>query len=98
MSQNVTLIVIITSLSQTLILIVCLGAVFALMKHTSVCQEMVRDFLLDLPLLSSPVILLCMNKELRNQCLLLLQRNPNNDSVNTKSISNTAQEAQYGRN
>ncbi|KAK5897270.1 hypothetical protein CesoFtcFv8_010345 [Champsocephalus esox] len=65
------------------------GAVFALMKHTSVCQEMVRDFLLDLPLLSSPVILLCMNKELRNQCLLLLRRNPNSDSVNTKSISNT---------
>lgn len=29
---------------------------------------------LDLPLLSSPVILLCMNKELRNQCMRLLQR------------------------
>ncbi|KAK5864987.1 hypothetical protein PBY51_016183 [Eleginops maclovinus] len=66
------------------------GSVFALMKHTSVCQEMIRDFLLDLPLLSSPVILLCMNKELRNQCLLLLQRNPNNNnSVNKKSIGNT---------
>lgn len=50
------------------------GAVFALMKHQSVCQEMVRDLLLDLPLLSNPVILLCMNKELRNQCVLLLWR------------------------
>lgn len=47
------------------------------MKHTSVCQEMVRDLLLDLPLLSSPIILLYMNKELRNQCVRLLQRNPN---------------------
>lgn len=53
-----------------------IGAVFALMKHSSVCQEMVRDLLLDLPVLSSPIILLCMNKELRNQCVLLLQRNP----------------------
>lgn len=51
------------------------GAVFALMKHQCVCQEMVRDLLLDLPLLSNPVILLCMNKELRNQCVLLLWRN-----------------------
>lgn len=53
-----------------------IGAVFALMKHSSVCQEMVRDLLLDLPVLSSPIILLCMNKELRTQCVLLLQRNP----------------------
>lgn len=50
------------------------GAVFALMNHPSVCQEMVRELVLDLPLLSSPVILLCMNKELRNQCMRLLQR------------------------
>lgn len=44
------------------------------MNHPSVCQEMVRELVLDLPLLSSPVILLCMNKELRNQCMRLLQR------------------------
>lgn len=53
------------------------------------CQEMVRDLLLDLPLLFSPVILLCMNKELRNQCLLLLQRNPTNHYMEKKSISKT---------
>lgn len=53
----------------------CIGAAFALIDHPSVCQEMVRDLVLDLPLFSSPVILLCMNKELRNQCLQLLQRN-----------------------
>lgn len=46
------------------------------MNHPSVCQEMFRDLLLDLPLLSSPVILLCMNKELRKQCVGLLQRKP----------------------
>lgn len=44
------------------------------MDHPSVCQEMVRELVLDLPLLSSPVILLCMNKELRSQCMRLLQR------------------------
>ncbi|XP_023257920.1 uncharacterized protein LOC111652043 [Seriola lalandi dorsalis] len=65
------------------------GAIFALMEHPSVCQEMVRDLLLDLPLLSSPVILLCMNKELRNHCLLLLQRNPANHYMRKKSISKT---------
>lgn len=54
--------------------VVASGAVFALMDHPSVCQEMVRDLLMDLPLLSNPIILLCMNKELRNQCLLLLFR------------------------
>lgn len=53
----------------------CVGAVFVLINHPSVCQEMVRDLVLDLPLLSSPIILLCMNKELRNQCMQLLQRN-----------------------
>lgn len=57
-------------------LILCtIGAVFALIDHPSVCQETIRDLLLDLPLISSPIILLCMNKELRNQCVLLLQRN-----------------------
>lgn len=50
------------------------GAVFALMNHPSVCQEMIREFVLDLPLLSSPIILLCMNKELRKQCMRLLHR------------------------
>lgn len=44
------------------------------MNHPSVCQEIVRDLLMDLPLLSSPIILLCMNKELRKQCVRLLQR------------------------
>ncbi|KAL7396010.1 hypothetical protein ABVT39_027208 [Epinephelus coioides] len=57
------------------------------MEHLSVCHEMVRDLLLDLPLLSSPIILLCMNKELRNQCLLLLQRNPTNHYMEKKSSS-----------
>ncbi|CAN9514856.1 unnamed protein product [Ophioblennius macclurei] len=61
------------------------GAVFAMMKHSSVCQEMVRDLLLDLPLLSSPIILLCMNKELRNQCVLLLHRNPPDHNGGTKN-------------
>ncbi|XP_034545838.1 uncharacterized protein LOC117817313 isoform X1 [Notolabrus celidotus] len=65
------------------------GAVFALMEHPSVCQEMVRDLLLDLPLLSSPIILLCMNKELRNQCVLLLQRKPANWYEGKTSISKT---------
>ncbi|XP_037635915.1 uncharacterized protein LOC119494248 [Sebastes umbrosus] len=65
------------------------GAVFALTEHLSVCEEMVRDLLLDLPLLSSPIILLCMNKELRNQCLLLLQRNSVNHYMEKKSISKT---------
>lgn len=62
-------------------LLLPVGAVFALMEHLSVCEELVRELLLDLPLLSSPVILLCMNKELRNQCLLLLQRRPTNSHV-----------------
>ncbi|KAK2849316.1 hypothetical protein Q5P01_009150 [Channa striata] len=54
------------------------GAVFALMEQPSICHETVTDLLLDLPLLSSPIILLCMNKELRNQCLFLLQRKHSN--------------------
>ena len=53
--------------------VLCLGAAFSLMDRPSVCQEMVRDVLLDLPLISSPVILFCMNKELRNQGLLILR-------------------------
>ncbi|KAA8589069.1 hypothetical protein FQN60_010414 [Etheostoma spectabile] len=65
------------------------GAVFALMAHLSVCHEMVRDLLLDLPLLSSPIILLCMNKELRNQCVLLLQRKHTNHHLERKSSSKT---------
>ena len=68
-------------------LLCSLGAVFALMEQLSVCQEMVRDLLLDLPLLSSPVILLCMNKELRNQCLLLLQRSSANHYTGRKALS-----------
>ncbi|CAB1458840.1 unnamed protein product [Pleuronectes platessa] len=63
------------------------GAVFALMEHLSVCQEMVRDLLLDLPLLSSPVILLCMNKELRSHCLLLVKRSTANHYMGKKSLS-----------
>lgn len=59
------------------------------MEHQSVCLETVRDFLLDLPLLSNPIILLCMNKELRKQCLLLLQRNPTNHYKGKKSVSKT---------
>lgn len=66
-----------------------IGAVFALMDHPSVCHEMVRDLLLDLPLLLSPIILLCMNKELRNQSLLLLQRNPTDLYMKERSISKT---------
>lgn len=56
-------------------LLLFLGAVFALINDPNVCQEMVRDLVLDLPLLSSPIILLCLNKELRNQCMQLLKRN-----------------------
>ncbi|XP_044061250.1 uncharacterized protein LOC122880309 isoform X2 [Siniperca chuatsi] len=77
------------------------GAVFALMAHPSVCQEMVRDLLLDLSLLSSPIILLCMNKELRNQCLLLLQRKPANHYMGEKIYQQdkqVAQEPDYWRN
>ena len=44
------------------------------MKKPSVCEEMVRDLLLDLPLVASPVILLCTNKELRRHTLMLLRR------------------------
>nr|XP_043896991.1 uncharacterized protein LOC122778906 [Solea senegalensis] len=65
------------------------GAVFALMERLSVCQEMVRDLLLDLPVLSSPVILLCMNKELRSQCLMLLQRSTTSHYVRKKSHTKT---------
>ena len=61
------------------------GAVFAMINHPSVCQEMVRDLVLDLPLLSSPVILLCMNKELRNHCVQLLQRNSSRHYMEGKS-------------
>ncbi|XP_059201658.1 uncharacterized protein LOC131981403 [Centropristis striata] len=68
------------------------GAVFALMDHSSVCQETVRDLLLDLPLLSSPIILLCMNKELRNQSLLLLRRYPTSHHMEKKSISKTEEQ------
>lgn len=68
-----------------------IGAVFALMNHPTVCQEMVRDLLLDLPLLSSPIILLCMNKELRNQCMLLLQRNPASHYIKCKTRKSVQQ-------
>ena len=52
------------------------GGVFSLMEQPSVCQEMVKDFLMDLPLMSSPVVLLCMNKELQMHCHRMLQRRP----------------------
>nr|XP_046262218.1 uncharacterized protein LOC124068228 [Scatophagus argus] len=77
------------------------GAVFALMEHLSVCQEMVRDFLLDLPLLASPMILLCMNKELRNQCVLLLHRNTASHYMEKKihqQHRRAAQELDFWRN
>lgn len=44
------------------------------MEEPTVCQETVKEFLLDLPLISGPVVLLCMNKELQTQCLILLKR------------------------
>ena len=61
------------NLCPTFALCLPLGAAFSLMERPSVCQEMVRDVLLDLPLISSPVILFCMNTELRNQGLLILR-------------------------
>ncbi|KAJ8254922.1 hypothetical protein GJAV_G00198880 [Gymnothorax javanicus] len=50
------------------------GGAFSLLAEHKICLETVVEFLLDLPVLSSPIILLCMNKELRDQCVLLLQR------------------------
>ncbi|XP_041699645.1 visual pigment-like receptor peropsin [Coregonus clupeaformis] len=52
------------------------GGIFTLMEEHTVCQEMVKEFLLDLPLLSSPIILLCMNKELQTHCVTLLKCKP----------------------
>nr|XP_046181010.1 uncharacterized protein LOC124011603 [Oncorhynchus gorbuscha] len=52
------------------------GGIFTLMKEPTVCQEMVEEFLLDLPLFSSPIVLLCMNKELQTHCVTLLKRKP----------------------
>ncbi|XP_035267135.1 uncharacterized protein LOC118224069 [Anguilla anguilla] len=50
------------------------GGAFSLLAEQKICLETVMEFLQDLPNLSSPIILLCMNKELRDQCVLLLQR------------------------
>ncbi|XP_041931254.1 uncharacterized protein LOC121694922 [Alosa sapidissima] len=52
------------------------GGVFAVMEEPTVCQETVKEFLLDLPLISGPIVLLCMNKELQSQCLILLKCQP----------------------
>lgn len=45
-----------------------------MMEEPTVCQETIKEFLLDLPLISGPIVLLCMNKELQTQCLILLKR------------------------
>ncbi|KAJ8338398.1 hypothetical protein SKAU_G00373640 [Synaphobranchus kaupii] len=47
------------------------GVFSLLAEQQKICLETVMEFLLDLPILSNPVILLCMNKELRDQCVLL---------------------------
>ncbi|KAL7863764.1 hypothetical protein SRHO_G00127480 [Serrasalmus rhombeus] len=48
------------------------GGVLSLLEEHTVCQEAVKEFLMDLPLLSSPIVLLCTNKELRTRLLNLL--------------------------
>ncbi|XP_019901465.2 uncharacterized protein LOC109615708 [Esox lucius] len=65
------------------------GGVFTLMNEPTVCQEMVKEFLLDLPLISSPIVLLCMNKELRTPCLTLLKHKAGSHSEKDKSGSET---------
>ncbi|KAL2077462.1 hypothetical protein ACEWY4_026966 [Coilia grayii] len=68
------------------------GGVFALVEEPSVCQETVREFLLDLPLISGPIVLLCMNKELQTQCVILLKRRSAESSRQSSSLSPTATE------
>ncbi|KAK2903993.1 hypothetical protein Q8A73_010650 [Channa argus] len=72
------------------------SAVFALMEQPSMCHEMVTDLLLDLHLLSSPIILLCMNKELRNQCMFLLQRKPTDRYMEKEEQMETLQVGESG--
>ncbi|KAJ8390084.1 hypothetical protein AAFF_G00110980 [Aldrovandia affinis] len=71
------------------------GGVFSLLAEQKVCLETVMEFLLDLPLLSCPIILLCMNKDLRDQCVLILQRKACSQHRPPLSTSGQRQRCRY---
>ncbi|OCT67471.1 hypothetical protein XELAEV_18038768mg [Xenopus laevis] len=51
---------------------ICLITFIAHIPDKNICLETATEFLFDLPIFTNPVILFCMNKELRVQCKKLL--------------------------
>ncbi|KAI4887886.1 hypothetical protein NFI96_000719 [Prochilodus magdalenae] len=49
------------------------GGVLSITEEHMVCHETAKEFLMDLPLLTSPIVLLCTNTELRTHLLTLLK-------------------------
>ncbi|KAJ8015016.1 hypothetical protein DPEC_G00021760 [Dallia pectoralis] len=68
------------------------GGVFTLMNEPTVCREMVKEFLMDLPVISNPIVLLCMNKELQTPCLTLLKHKAGSHREKNKSGSDTEEQ------
>ncbi|KAM3910449.1 uncharacterized protein RB166_019319 [Leptodactylus fuscus] len=48
------------------------GGILPLIADKNICLETATEFLFDLPIFTNPIILFCMNKELRVQCKKLM--------------------------
>ncbi|KAM4696089.1 uncharacterized protein WCC33_014820 [Rhinophrynus dorsalis] len=48
------------------------GGILPLIADKNICLETATEFLFDLPIFTNPIILFCMNKELRMQCMKIL--------------------------
>ncbi|XP_068104019.1 type-1 angiotensin II receptor-like [Hyperolius riggenbachi] len=48
------------------------GGILPLIADKNICLETATEFLFDLPIFTNPIILFCMNKELREQCKKLI--------------------------
>ncbi|XP_040262251.1 C-X-C chemokine receptor type 2-like [Bufo bufo] len=50
------------------------GGILPIIADKNICLETATEFLFDLPIFTNPIILFCMNKELRIQCKKLMGR------------------------
>ncbi|KAM9324049.1 uncharacterized protein PAF06_000039 [Gastrophryne carolinensis] len=71
------------------------GGILPLIADKNICLETATEFLFDLPIFTNPIILFCMNKELRMQCKKLVARCAIAQSnLHNKNLTNVTEESQ----
>ncbi|KAM8952878.1 uncharacterized protein RCH25_043609 [Pelodytes ibericus] len=72
------------------------GGVLPLVADKNICLETAIEFLIDLPIFTNPIILFCMNKELRVQCKKLLggRKRPRSGSQSNDLVTTTEENQQ----